>query len=131
MQERSDIFWDVRAREHEEERRLRQDIATIRSQMEVQSRVMALRQAAGFTDFLKSVTALRDASLSKLVNDDRYTDQGIREQRGRVRSLNDMLTLLTVDPVAQTLASQLKEREDLLAEALRRRPQPQQQEAPA
>jgi hypothetical protein len=64
----------------------------------------------------------------RLVGDVRLTNDGLREQRGYVRGLESVLALLTKDQITGTLAEQLAERKNLLAEAYRRRPKPKPEE---
>jgi hypothetical protein len=118
----------VQARERAEEDHLRREILEITVQLDTVKRVEALRNAPGFQDFVKSVQAQHTLSREKLVGDNRLTNDGLREQRGRVKALESVLSLLTKTQIVDTLAEQLAERKNLLAEALRRRPKPKPEE---
>lgn len=124
-----DLFWSVRERERLETERLERDIMQLQAQLDTVKRVEALRHSPGFQDFLTSVKGLHALAREALVGDESYTDQGLREARGRVRALESVLALLTKTTIADTLAQQLAERKNLLAEALRRRPKPKPEES--
>jgi hypothetical protein len=123
-----DDFWDVAERERQETERLQRECLQLQAQIEVNQRVDSLRHAPGYEEFVKSLKALHALAREKLVGDDRLTNEGLREQRGRVRGLESVLALLTSARVNETLAKQLEERKTLLAEALRRRPKPKTEE---
>jgi hypothetical protein len=125
---KSDDFWNVVERERREVEALERDCVQIQAQIEAHRRVEALRHAPGFEDFLKSLKALHAIARESLVGDAKLTNEGLREQRGRVRGLESVLALLTNTTVNETLAKQLVERKNLLAEALRRRPKPKNEE---
>lgn len=123
-----DEFWDVRAREAREVETLQRECMQLQAQIEVNRRVDSLRAAAGYEDFVKALKALHALARERLVGDEKLTNEGLREQRGRVRGLESVLALLTSARVNETLAQQLAERKNLLAEALRRRPTPKNEE---
>lgn len=128
MLEHSDTFWNVKAREQAEEDHYRRDILALSVQLDTIKKVEAIRHAPGFQDYLKAVQAQHALAREKLIGDDRLTNEGLREQRGRVKALESVLALLTKPQIADTLAEQLTERKNLLAEALRRRPKPKTEE---
>jgi hypothetical protein len=123
-EDNQDPFWNVKAREQAEEDKLRRDILEISVQIDTARRVEALRGAAGFQEFVKSVQASHALAREKLIGDEKLTDQGLREQRGRVKGLESVLALLTKPQITSTLAEQLAERQNVLADMLRRRPKP-------
>lgn len=120
----NDGFWSVKEREHEEEEALRRDILRISVQIDTIHRTLAIRNAPGFTEFLQSLQAQHVLEREKLVGDNRLSNEMLREQRGRVKGLETVLSLLTKPEGVETLALRLAERKNLLAEALRRRPKP-------
>jgi hypothetical protein len=125
-----DLFWSVKEREKEEELRLQAEIDGLKARIDMARRVASLQQATGFSDFVKAVRSLRDQELAGLVNDKALTDAGMREQRGRVKALDQVLSILTRDAVNVTLAEQLVERQNLMDEALKRRPIPRPEATP-
>jgi hypothetical protein len=120
-----DQFWNVRDREEAEERTLRTEIASITQQLEVARRCEALKHAPGYADFLKSLQGLHAGAREQLVGNERLTNDGLREMRGRVKGLESVLALLTSTTETSTLAARLTERQNQLTEALKRRPKPQ------
>lgn len=124
----NDKFWDVKAREQEEEDHLRRDILEITVQLETINRAKALQHAPGFQDLVKGFQAEHALAREKLVGDNRLTNDGLREQRGRVKALESVLARLTKPKIEETLAQQLQERKNLLAAALQRRPKPKTEE---
>lgn len=125
-----DDFWNVAERERKETEKLERDCMRLQAEIDVNRRVEALRHAAGFEDFLKSLKSLHALAREALVGDDRLTNEGLREQRGRVRGLESVLALLVSPNGHETLAKQLAERKTLLAEALRRRPKQKNEDPP-
>jgi hypothetical protein len=123
-----DTFWNVKAREQEEEDRLRRDILEITVQIETVSKIDALRHAPGFQDFLKAMQAQHAVARERLIGDNRLTNDGLREQRGRVKGLESVLALLTKPQISETLAQQLAERKNQLASAMQRRPKTKTEE---
>ncbi len=117
-----DSFWDVREHERKEEEHLQRKAMEIQAQIDLASRTEQIRHAPGFNDFLVSVKALHALHREKLVGDDRLTNEGLREVRGRVRGLESVLAILTKPQITETLANQLAECKTQMAEALRRRP---------
>lgn len=123
-----DSFWDVRERDKLEEDRFNRGIQDIQSQLDMIRRVQALRHAPGFQDFVTAVQKQHSLAREKLIGDNNLTDQGLREQRGRVKGIESVLALLTRPEIGDTLEVQLAERKNLLAQALNRRPQPRTEE---
>ena len=123
-----DPFWSVVERERAEETNLRREIAATEAQLDVIRRVDALKHAAGFSDFLKSLERMHKTAREKLVGDERLTDQGLREQRGRVKGLESVLTLLTSSGEQKLLAERRESLQNALDEALKRRPKPKREE---
>lgn len=117
-----DQFWNVLERERLEIETLERECLSLQTQIDLAKRVESIRHAPGFTDFLQAVKGMHSLARERLVGDERLTDAGLREQRGKVRALESVLALLTTPQVNETLASQLAERKNLLATALRRRP---------
>ena len=125
-----DTFWNVLERERQEVEALRRDIEMLTVQIDIGKRVEMARHAAGFPELLTAMKALHSLNHEKLVGDERLTDAGLREQRGRVRGIESVLSLFTNPQVNQTLVERLAERKNQLAEALRRRPKPKTEEQP-
>lgn len=125
---KDDNFWNVAERERREIEKIQRDCVELQAQIDLNTRVEALRHAAGFEDFLKGLKALHALARERLVGDEKLTNEGLREQRGRVRGLESVLALLTSTRANETLAQQLAERKNLMAEALRRRPKPKNEE---
>jgi hypothetical protein len=122
-----DPFWNVRARELDEERRLQADIDSVEASIVLAKKSVAIRNAPGFEDFLKAIKGLHSSSLVDLVTDAKLTDQGLREQRGRVRALEDVISLLTKSSMLEMLETHLAARKSLLEDVLKRRPKPKQE----
>lgn len=123
MREPSDMFWDVREREQAEEQALSSQIDSLERAVNVIHRTQALRHATGFADLVQALKGLLGSASQKLENDTRLTDPVLREQRGYVRALNDVIALLTREGQAEHLASQIEQRKNALAAARCRRPQ--------
>lgn len=130
MDRAEDYFWSIQERERRELEQLERDMLSIQAQIDVARRVEVLRHAPGFQDFLVAVQGLHALAREKLVGDESYTNEGLREARGRVRGLESVLALLTKPTVADQLAQDLAQRKNQLAEALRRRPKPKQESSP-
>lgn len=122
-----DQFWDVRSKEAEEERRLREGIKSLELSLGVIKRAQSMRTASGYREFVESVASLRDNSQRNLVADDRLTDAGMREARGRVRALNDILGLLESEQASQQLEEKLAAMQNELDAAMKRRPKPREE----
>lgn len=117
----SDI-WNVKAREKEEEDRLLTEIKGIEGGLALIKASVAMRTATGYRDFVSAITSMRDIARSLLVSSDRLTDAGLRESRGRVRALNEVLGLLESDRASQVLEDRLKAVQNELEAAMVRRP---------
>jgi len=128
---RRDDFWNVKVREQQEEDQLRREILDISVQIETVKKVESIRHAPGFQEFLKAVQARHSLAREKLVGDNKLTNDGLREQRGRVKELESILALLTKPQIDAVLAEQLAERKNALVEVLRRRPKPKTEPKPA
>jgi hypothetical protein len=126
-----DSFWDVKVREQAEEDHFRREILDLQVQLETITKVELIRHAPGFQDFLKAIQARHALAREKLVGDGRLTNDGLREQRGRVKELESVLALLTKPQMHPELAQHLVQRKNQLAEALRRRPKPKTEDQPA
>lgn len=127
-QERSErnLFWDVREHEAAEERELEKQIDSLSSAIELGRRAMQIRNAPGFQDFLKAVHDLRDVAIRKLARDGKLTDIGMREQRGRVQAIEDVISLLKSDHMLEQLEVQRVARKNTLTGARQRRPKPRE-----
>jgi len=119
-----DTFWDVKAREKAEEEALAGEIRSIEAALSVVQKATALRHAPGFQDFVKALESMHQTARHGLENDLKLTDAGLRERRGYVRGLSDAISILTREGQTEQLAKQLQQRQNLLAEARSRRPQP-------
>lgn len=123
----TDSFWDVRQHEEREERLFRQAIDEHQRRLAIVKRAEALRSATGFDDFVKAVESLRDQARVVMDTDEKLTDAGLREQRGKVRALTAILGLLKGQDMAQHLAREIKGLQNRLDEALKRRPIPREE----
>lgn len=121
-----DDFWNVAARESVEDRKLREEIATLNAQLDVARRCEALKHAPGYQDFLKSLQSLHSAYRAALIGDDRLTNDGLREMRGKVKGVESVLALLTSTTETSALAKRLQDCQNQLNETLKRRPQPKE-----
>lgn len=121
-----DEFWNVAAREAAEERKLREEIANLNAQLEVSRRSEGLKHAPGYADFLKSLQSLHSSYRVALVADDRLTNDGLREMRGKVKGVESVLALLTSTTETTALAKRLQDCQNQLNETLKRRPQPKE-----
>lgn len=119
-----DEFWNVKAREEEEENHLRRKILELKVQRDLVAKADQIRNAPGFQDFLKTIQGLHVLAREALIGDPKLTNDGLREQRGKVKGLESVLALLTKPQIAGTLEAQLAELTQLLAEAMKRRPKP-------
>ena len=126
-----DNFWNVLERERQELEHLQRECDNLQAQIDVNRRVDSLRHAPGFSEFLEALKSLHSLAREKLVGDHLLTNDGLREQRGRVKGLESVLALLTSVRVNETLANRLQESKNLLSEALRRRPKPKTEEQKA
>ena len=126
----ADQFWNIKERERIEDESLQRRALQIQAQIDMAKRVEQIRHAPGFSDFLSAVKVMHALEREKLVGDDKLTDIGLREVRGRVRGLESVLALLTKPQITETLAAQLAECKNLMAEALRRRPKPKPEPEP-
>lgn len=123
----NDNFWDIREQEREQENSLRRSIASIDAELDVVRRAASMRQSAGFSDFLKSVERLRDVATNRLISDLKLTDAGLREARSRVRSLNDVIQIVTGNGVTELLEARRAEVQNALETTINRRPKPKQE----
>jgi len=121
-----DPFWDVREHEAAEERELEKQIDSLSAAIDLGRRALQIRNAPGFQGFLEAVTDLRDVAVRKLARDNKLTDAGMREQRGCVQALEDVLSLLTSEQMVDLLEAQRQSRQNTLEGALRRRPKPRE-----
>lgn len=125
----SDNLWDVRVREKEEEDTLRRQLAKIDSEIVTARKSSALRNSPGFADLVKSIETLRESSVNALIMDTTLTNDGLREQRGIARALSRVLALMLSDKAADRLEANKQIVQNMLDEALKRRPKPKPQEA--
>lgn len=119
---RADNFWNVKAQEAQQEEALRLKIEELRRATELGHRAGLIRTSPGYPAFLQAVQSLRDIAVRKLVTETKFTNDGMREQRGRVLALEDVLILLTREHVVDQLEAKRQTLEQELAQALERRP---------
>jgi hypothetical protein len=124
MKQSADIFWDVREQEAVEERVLRDKIDTVQRRIGLCRRARALQGAAGFAELLEATRGLYEKALNKLAT--AVLDDGaLREQRGRVMALRDVLAgMEKSDDAVQHLAAQEVELQNQLKAVLHARPKP-------
>ena len=124
MKTAEDIFWDIKAQEEAEERILRDKIDTIQRKIGLCRRATALKGSPGFLEFLEATRALHEKALARLASGLMDND-ALREQRGRVMALRDVLTgLERSDDAVQQLAVQEAELQNQLKAVLHARPKP-------
>jgi hypothetical protein len=122
MQAHPDSFWDIRAHEQAEEDSISRQITSLQKAIEMGRRVAQIRHAPGFKEFLDATKDLRDAAVRKLVTDGTFTNEGLREQRGRVNGLDDVIALMTRPQLVEALAEKLAQCETALQQVRSRRP---------
>lgn len=120
-------FWDVKERERREEQQFTDKLRQYDDALLVIEKTTALRTSSGYTDFVKAIENLRDGAQKRLVSDDSYTDAGLRESRGRVRALNDILSLLVGTNAGDLLAERRASLQNELDDVLKRRPKPREE----
>lgn len=119
-----DSFWDVRAQERDEEDALKRKLGDVQRVMALGRRALALKGAAGFQDFLKAVGDLHAHGLMRLARAPLDNDT-LREQRGRVSALRDVLQLLEKsEESVERLAVAESDLQTQLKAALHARPKP-------
>ncbi|MCP4899955.1 MAG: hypothetical protein GY906_23550 [bacterium] len=126
MLEQSDTFWDVRAQEKAEEQAFERQITDLDKAIAVGQKANQIRNAAGFSAFVKAVEDLRNVACHKMVTDTTLTNDGLREMRSRVRSLDDVLALLTKENITDHLEARRAASQNDLEAARRRRPTKQE-----
>lgn len=119
-----DPFWDVRAREEQEELALSKAVAGYDAELDLMKKAEAMRLSSGYADFVKAIERLRDLTTKRLVGDDRTTNDGLRELRGEAKALGRVLELLSTGKAAELLEARRAQMQNALDEAKRRRPQP-------
>ena len=110
-----DQLWDIRAQERAEEEHLLAQIDSVQRAINLGRRAASMRNASGFQDFIQAVTDLHSHALKRLAVGT-FDDMGLREQRGRVQALRDVLGILERSDVA---VEQLVAREEDLQNQLR------------
>lgn len=119
-----DNLWNVKAQEEAEERQLTDQIDSIQRAINLGRRSSALKNAAGFQDFVKAVTDLHTHAVRKLVVSS-FDDSALREQRGKVQALRDVLAVLErADAAVEQLAAQEAELQNQLKAVRHARPKP-------
>lgn len=120
-----DDFWSVHRREEAELEGIRSEIRKLEAELQVAQRAEALKHAPGYQDFFKALQQLHASARDQLVGDNRLTDAGLREMRGRVKGVESVLALLTSTTEADVLAKRIEDCKNLLVQAQSRRPKPQ------
>lgn len=118
----SDPFWSVADREQHEEQKLLQQIDQLQRAINLRNRAQAIRSATGFQEVVTSLEAIISKAVHNLESDRNLTNEGLREMRGYVRGLKDVLALLTRSDPSDHLDRQLAQCNDLLNETRKRRP---------
>jgi len=117
-----DIFWDVKAQEREEERAIAAEIDGLQRVIALGRRTAALKQSVGFQDFQKAINDLLDYSTKKLIRNT-MSNEEMREQRGKVEALQDILAILDrADETVGLLAAREAELQNQLAAVRKARP---------
>ena len=116
-----DLFWSVKHREDLEIEQLQARLNALSLHLEACRKLEAIRNQPGFTDFTKSVQALREEALKSLVEGS-LTDPELRQKRGEVQAFEKMIALMVKPTMASTLASQVAACQDALQAAKDRRP---------
>ncbi len=120
-------LWDVRSREQAEDHQYREKIRQYDEALDVIRKATALRTSPGYDDFVKAVENLRDGAQRRHFADDSYTDPGLRESRGRVRAISDVLGLLLGTNAAELLAERRKALQNEFDDVQKRRPKPREE----
>lgn len=124
-----EVFWDVKERERQEEASLKKALEILEASILLSKRAVAIRNAPGFSAMVDQLRKLHSAAMSKLATDMTLTNDSIREQRGRVSALADLISLLTNEQSTDLLEARMAQVQNDLDDALRRRPKQQKQEA--
>lgn len=119
-------FWDIRERERAEEASLRKAIDILDATINFAKRAQAIRTAAGYNDFVASIRQLHVSAMSKLATDATLNNDALRELRGRVSALADLLSLVTSERATDLLEARKLQVQNDLDDALKRRPKPRE-----
>jgi hypothetical protein len=125
----TDSFWDVRAQEAEELRRITNAIEGNERALGLANRIMALRESSGFQDMVKAVEDLIDHNDQQMVAC-MASDSMLRVLQGKSQALRDILKIFgnTENTVAHLVRRQ-EELQNALVDAERRRPKQRQEVA--
>lgn len=126
-----EVFWDVKERERQEEASLRKALEILEASILLSKRAVAIRTAPGFSALVDQLRKLHGAAMSKLATDMTLTNDAIREQRGRVGALADLISLLTNEQSTDLLEARMAQVQNDLDAALQRRPKPKPQKQEA
>jgi hypothetical protein len=117
-------FWSVQRREEEELRDLSHKLEGTERALNLAKRILAIRNAPGFQDFVDAVNDLQQHADRQLVGC-LASDSYMRHLQGKAQALRDVMALLSrTENTATLLARQQKDLQNALDAARERRPKP-------
>lgn len=119
-------FWDVRSAEDAQIRQLQAEVESLTKAVNLAKANDKIRNSLGYSELLTSMQALLDANKEKLAKSAYESNDLLREQRGKVQALSDIIDLMTKKQPIQHLEDRLASRQNALEAARTRRPQPRE-----
>lgn len=119
-------FWDVRSAEEAQIRQLQAEVESLTKAVNLAKANDKIRNSLGYSELLTSMQALLDANKEKLAKSAYESNDLLREQRGKVQALSDIIDLMTKKQPIQHLEDRLASRQNALEAARTRRPQPRE-----
>lgn len=119
-------FWDVRSQENAHIRQLEAEVETLTRAIQLAKANDKIRNSLGYNELLTNVQSLLDLNKERLVKSAYDSNDSLREQRGKVQALTDIVDLMTRKQSIQHLEDRLSVRQNALETARTRRPQPRE-----
>lgn len=119
-------FWDVRSQENAHIRQLEADVEMLTRAIQLAKANDKIRNSLGYNELLTNVQSLLDLNKERLVKSVYDSNESLREQRGKVQALTDIVDLMTRKQSIQHLEDRLSVRQNALETARTRRPQPRE-----
>lgn len=119
-------FWDVRSQENAHIRQLEAEVETLTRAIQLAKANDKIRNSLGYNELLTNVQSLLDLNKERLVKSVYDSNDSLREQRGKVQALTDIVDLMTRKQSIQHLEDRLSVRQNALEAARTRRPQPRE-----
>jgi two-component sensor histidine kinase len=119
-------FWDVRSQENAHIRQLEAEVETLTRAIQLAKANDKIRNSLGYNELLTNVQSLLDLNKERLVKSVYDSNESLREQRGKVQALTDIVDLMTRKQSIQHLEDRLSVRQNALEAARTRRPQPRE-----